>query len=623
VKDQRVANFLVIVDPEPERRARFIQRILPLLPPVEGLKVSNCTSGSFHAVWAASPVAPISAVASPDDACVLWGDAFDGTNRRVDAATAQKVWCASGANLTPQPWDGFHAAVAYMRQSGQVVVGADLLGFFPIYYHSTGDTLLLGSSPELFRHHDAFRPVLDPAGLAGILLTAGSFENATLWQGVRRLPPGHLLRWSPHAAPREVRQYQQPVSDQYFDRPLQQQVELLHGALTEALQQQTRSVEPCTLLLSGGRDSRLLAGVLHRQRVPLRALTFGRASDHEVRCATAVAHTLNFEHTVAELPAAAYPEYAVLHATWEHSVGNFGGVYTWGTHRFLVGQPKTVVLGHALEHAVAGPLNWATGADGTPSADALLANLERHAIPAARLQRLLRPEAGSALVADLVSRMRALYQSYQGTDSQRALRFLIEHWRRFHAGSAAWRFSFGAWPILPVLNQQLLAVSGALPWATLGQRLAQDTLLSTRFPELARLPLDRNAANAAPIAPGLGWQLRERLLHKVPGLARVRAVMRLGRTERRYYVRIYDINGPGWLGVRRAAEPFRARLQQLCDPAELDRLIPPAPTRMVLDDPIVDSFGPKLLLGLMHWAGRQPAASVEPLLGVAEATRAH
>jgi hypothetical protein len=69
-----MANFFVVVDPDPGRRSQFVKKIEPLLPPVEALVTNSCSVGNFCAVWAASSTAPISHTVEQEDAAVIWGD---------------------------------------------------------------------------------------------------------------------------------------------------------------------------------------------------------------------------------------------------------------------------------------------------------------------------------------------------------------------------------------------------------------------------------------------------------------------------------------------------------------------------------------------------------------------
>jgi asparagine synthase (glutamine-hydrolysing) len=152
--------------------------------------------------------------------------------------------------------------------------------------------------------------------------------------------------------------------------------------------------------------------------------------------------------------------------------------------------------------------------------------------------------------------------------------------------------------VLPILDRTVLEVMSSLSPSSLVSRRAQDEILRRRFPDLARLPLDRNSVDTLPLQPSIG----QRILHRVR-----RAVEPIRRhvpltLERRYYHRMYDLNGPGWVAVRRLAEPHRERLSGLFDMDVLRKLVPPPDTPIVVQNTIGDTFGTKMLLGLMLWS---------------------
>ena len=87
-----MANFVIIVDADAERRTRFIEKITPQIAPVDGLHTSSCASGDFHAVWAAHESAPISHITDGEGAAVIWGDAIPGKGfGRIDARQLRKA----------------------------------------------------------------------------------------------------------------------------------------------------------------------------------------------------------------------------------------------------------------------------------------------------------------------------------------------------------------------------------------------------------------------------------------------------------------------------------------------------------------------------------------------------
>jgi asparagine synthase (glutamine-hydrolysing) len=598
-----LANFVVVVDADAERRALFIRTIQPRMVLVDGLQLGSCSQGDFSSLWAAAPGAPISQVADSEGAAVLWGEAIPGPGpERIDAARLREQWQGVKEN-PPEAYDGFYAGVVQDRQRG-LIVGADLLGLFPVYYCAVRGGVLIGSSPELFRHHPEFRMELNPAGLVGILLTNGLVGGQTLLKGVQRLSPGHLLVWRAGSSPREVRQYQIPVSTRYFDLPFGAHVEILDQAVKAAIHRHVSGGKRYGLLLSGGLDSRLLGGYLREQGTETVALTLGLPTDIEMQCAIPVARTLGFQHRTAEIASDLYAQNAPLCAAWEHLAAGFNGVIWWGLRNDLRDLKSDVVSGVALDSALAPHLLYGGGSAESRGVSfrKVLDSYNRWGIRADLLERLLRREVFKDLVPETIAQVQAIYESYSDLDSKRAWCFQLHHRARLHTGSMAWHFSLGAWPVLPVLDRQLLASAGGMPIATIGERRAENELLCKKFPKLAALTLDRNTYDTQPLKPRIRYLLASYLSHRLTVFRRRLFPERKQNVERRYYYRTYDFNSPGWVAVRKVAEPHRARTFDFFERNFLQELLPGPDASLRFQDGIIDASGLKMLTGFFLWS---------------------
>jgi hypothetical protein len=128
--------------------------------------------------------------------------------------------------------------------------------------------------------------------------------------------------------------------------------------------------------------------------------------------------------------------------------------------------------------------------------------------------------------------------------------------------------------------------------------------LTTRYPNLARLPLDRNHFNIQPLLTRYHPTLDRILYSGIERAYRWEHRLRGLRGERRYYYRLIDFNNSGWKRVRRQAEPFRAPLHAIMDRKRLDQLWPAPDITLECRDAIIDSSKAKLLTGLALWASR-------------------
>ncbi|MBD2579633.1 asparagine synthase-related protein [Oscillatoria sp. FACHB-1406] len=593
-----MANFIVIVDPDRDRRARFVKTIEPLLTPLEGLVTNRCDSGDFCAIWAANPTAPISWDADEQGAAVVWGDAIAAdSDRRTDAKHLRKFWHGGDRKNFPG-FDGFYAAVTYQPDFG-LTVGADILGLFPVYYWCARDIILVGSSPELFQYHPQFKPQFNPAGLIGLLLLRVLVNGQTLWSEVLRLGAGNLLAWQPGTPAREIEQYRIPCSKEhniYSHLSFSQHLDLLEDAIDRAIARPTASGKKQGLLCSGGLDSRMLAGFLHRQGTSVVAFTLGRRNDLEMECATPVVRALGFEQHVTEIPMVEYPTYADLLVRWEHLAGGFGGAtgLGWSARSYLQNTPPEMVMGFSLDAILSCPSSSSVSFAKT------FGGTNTMGFSPAVLDKLLCRDVFGNLVADSLVRLEQTYNHYSDLPLRQAWCFKLYHSNRFVMGLTAWRISFGAWPILPVLDRQLLELTAVLPEATVGKRLAQKELVRTRFPQLAKLPLDRNGWNTEPLQPS---PLRQKLAPLLLAQQKWRRLQQQFGYERRRYYRVLNLNNPGWQAVRRQAEPYRGKVSHLIDRTMLDKLLPSPNTCIPFQsDAIAEGSGMQTLLGFLLWS---------------------
>jgi asparagine synthase (glutamine-hydrolysing) len=485
------------------------------------------------------------------------------------------------------------------------VAGADLLGLFPLYHWSDGEVLLIASSPEPFRYHPAFRRTFDPAALVGIMLTNGLVRGRALWAGVRRLPPAHFLRFRQGSSPTEHADVEVAAG---FDRrsgwelSLADQLDLVDAALADAARRHAPADEPCGILLSGGLDSRLVAGYLHRQHTPMVALTLGIPGDLEMRCARRVAGVLGIEHRTGSVPAELYPVFArTLTSRWEHLANGGEVLFNWGTRAFMTAFPGRIANGIPLDWLLGGSYDFGVEPGRLTFDRGFATRINTRGFPPELLQRLLRREVFGGLVDATLDEMRTDCEALADDPLRRFWRFFLMHRGRFSAGGAAWHLSFGAWPVMVALDRRLVTTVVSLPLTTMSDRKAEQALLCRRFPALARLPLDRNGYLTTPLLAGPVRRFAER----IPSFVRTRWLgPGLGpKFERRYYYRVFDLNNDGWTAVRRAAEPLRDRLKTLFVPEVLDEILPP-PDRPVRyrGDLITEGSRLKQLLILALWA---------------------
>jgi len=593
-----MANFVGIIDRDPARRSQFLARARDQVSVLPGLEVRTCEHGDFALAWAAASLAPVEIDRDHRGVAVLWGRPRQaGTADRVSARDCRRR--AGVSDVSAQPLcDGYHAYVNYETGHG-LCLGADLLGLFPIYYWENGSAMLFGSSGRLFSSHPAFSPQPSISGLIGILLTMHLVGGRTLLEGVRRLGAGSVLMRPAGGPAREIRQYQPPVSDERTDLDFPAQADLLGDTLSDAVRRQVTKGTPVLLPLSGGRDSRMIAGFLRENAFDPTAFTMGVPSDVDYRCARGVARRLQIAQDLLEIPYADYAGLARLSVEWEQMANGFNCIQQWGLIRILRLRPASeIVSGYLADPIIAhSELAWRHEPEKrTTLFDHLFTKVNAWGIHPAVVKRLLANREHRQLVDDVIQDLRTTFDAYPGSPFQRALLFDLQHRQRFHTGGNLWPFTFAGWPVVPGVDSEVFKVVARLPASSLGDRRLQDCMLIRRFPEMARLPVDRNSENVRPLAPSLAWRVRNRIGRELRRLPPFRS--KANARDSLYYYRIFDFNHAGWRAIRAAADEVRGALTGLFDENVLAEVLPPASTEVHLASPIAGASSLKTLVGL-------------------------
>ncbi|WP_030776068.1 asparagine synthase (glutamine-hydrolyzing) [Streptomyces sp. NRRL S-920] len=176
---------------------------------------------------------------------------------------------------------GMYAFAVWDGRSEQLLLVRDRLGIKPLYYYPTPDGVLFGSEPKAVLANPAVPRTVDLDGIREIVLGVKT-PGAAVWQGMRELPPGHVVTVS-RLGVREQEYWRLralPHTDDLATTSGRLR-ELLHDSVREQL---VADVPRC-LLVSGGLDSSTLAGLASEGRAaPLRSFSvdFAGHSEHFV-----------------------------------------------------------------------------------------------------------------------------------------------------------------------------------------------------------------------------------------------------------------------------------------------------------------------------------------------------
>lgn len=202
--------------------------------------------------------------------------ALDGPFRgHSDTETLVELIAAFGMEQALPRLNGMFAFAALDTKLGKLYLARDPFGIKPLYYRRKDDGFAFASEVRALRALGLVDGI-DADGLRRFLTLRYVPSPATLWQGVQRLQPGHVLCLDIESGAVTTSGYIEPASER-FHGSLEEAVEGYREALGTAVKRQLLADVPVGVLLSGGVDSALVAAMAKDagQKLPCFSVGFG------------------------------------------------------------------------------------------------------------------------------------------------------------------------------------------------------------------------------------------------------------------------------------------------------------------------------------------------------------
>lgn len=227
-----------------------------------------------------------------------------------DTETLLAGFDAWGIEGTLQRSIGMFAIALWDRQTRVLTLARDRLGEKPLYYGWQGQlsaaAFVFGSELSALRRHPAFAADINRDALALYMRHNCIGGSHSIYTGIHKLPPGHLLTVSAAAPEPILRQWwsgaavaEQGVAQPFAGTP-DQAVDAMEALLRDAVAQQMMADVPLGAFLSGGIDSSTVVALMQAQSSrPVRTFSIGFHEEgyNEAEHARAVAKHLGTDHT--------------------------------------------------------------------------------------------------------------------------------------------------------------------------------------------------------------------------------------------------------------------------------------------------------------------------------------
>ena len=192
---------------------------------------------------------------------------------------------------------GMFGIALWDRPNRTLLLARDRAGIKPLHYVHDGGRLSFGSEIKSLLAAGAFEPRLDLDSLDHYFAFLYTPRDGSIFEGVRKLPPGHYLRWRDGRI--EVRQYWKIAAVEPFRGSEREAADALDRVLEDAVRAHMISDVPLGAFLSGGIDSSAVVGFMARassRPVKTFSIGFDDPQYDELEHARAVARHFGTDH---------------------------------------------------------------------------------------------------------------------------------------------------------------------------------------------------------------------------------------------------------------------------------------------------------------------------------------
>lgn len=218
---------------------------------------------------------------------------------------SMKHW---GVAATLQRTIGMFAFGLWDSEARTLTLARDRFGEKPLYYGWSAADLVFGSELKALAAHPEWAPTLDRAALTAFMRYSYVPAPASIWRGIRKLPPASFVTFGPSVTrdqwpqPRSYWSHRAHVLSAQQGRIQDEREAIgeLERLLSVAVRRQCLSDVPLGAFLSGGIDSSTIVALMQAQgSQPVRTFSIGFAEGayNEAEDARRVAAHLGTAHT--------------------------------------------------------------------------------------------------------------------------------------------------------------------------------------------------------------------------------------------------------------------------------------------------------------------------------------
>jgi asparagine synthase (glutamine-hydrolysing) len=217
---------------------------------------------------------------------------YTGTDTEVIVHAYEQWGTAAIARLR-----GMFGLALWDRRTRQLLVARDRMGIKPVYYAQHQGRLYFGSELKSILCAPGLPRDIDADALNHYLSFLYTPRDGSIFKGVSKLPPGHLLTWQDGRL--TIEPFWQQPAEETFAGSERDAVDALKQVLADAVSSHLISDVPLGAFLSGGIDSSVVVGLMaEASSAPVQTFSIGfdEPEFDELEHARVVARHFGTEH---------------------------------------------------------------------------------------------------------------------------------------------------------------------------------------------------------------------------------------------------------------------------------------------------------------------------------------
>ncbi|MFZ0201599.1 MAG: asparagine synthase (glutamine-hydrolyzing), partial [Candidatus Sulfotelmatobacter sp.] len=199
---------------------------------------------------------------------------------------------------------GMFAFAIWDRTKRSLFLARDRLGIKPLYYRFDGETLLFGSEIKTILAYPGVKPEFNRATLPEYLAFGYIAGEESMYAGIRKLMPGHILTIDEHSHLETSSYWDLDIKSDNGSLPREHYVRRYREQLEECVSSHLMSDVPLGVFLSGGLDSSAVAALttkIRKEPIETFSVGYGEEAYSELPYARTVAAHMKSRHHEVQL----------------------------------------------------------------------------------------------------------------------------------------------------------------------------------------------------------------------------------------------------------------------------------------------------------------------------------